>query len=584
MEKKNIINQKIKYGLQFYEDKKYENAKKIYEEIIASDPSIAMAHYMLGSSYVRLKNYEKAITHYKETIKINPNFIDAYNNLAITYWSNKDIKNSISYFEETIRLSPSNFKALNNLGLVLVQSGKINEAKNCFEKAIKLNPALPELYNNLANVEKKLGNYKTVKENFQKAIELNPSYNDAYYNFGKFLFETGKYNESKFYFEKTIEQNSSHFNAYYNLGVVNAMSDNYHKASDLFKKSLEIKPTFIEAQQNLANAHIKLLSSPKKIINESLKTLKLLNEQHEFNVKIDTHKKNTINKFRLKHDVKQAEMISSNNYKLNGLDKFLRIGNEVLNKNTSNEQILLSNNEINSFLDYYKTTFIYESQKLPKYFINPDKNWKNIEDEYIGSSKRIIYIDDFLSTECLFELRKFCLLSKIWLIDYKNKYLGAFNDRGFVSNIHLKIGNELKEKMPKIFSKHLLTRFWGFKYDTKLGKGINIHADAAIENLNFWITPNEFHKNKEGGGLKIYDIPAPDDWHFNDYNNNPEKIYQFLNLNKPNLIKVPYKFNRAVLFNSAYFHETDEIDFEDKYEGQRINITYLFGERKIKIQ
>ena len=45
---------------------------------------------------------------------------------------------------------------------------------------------------------------------------------------------------------------------------------------------------------------------------------------------------------------------------------------------------------------------------------------------------------------------------------------------------------------------------------------------------------------------------------------------------------IPYQFNRAVLFNSAYFHETDKIDFKSGYESRRINITYLFGTRKIK--
>ena len=43
-----------------------------------------------------------------------------------------------------------------------------------------------------------------------------------------------------------------------------------------------------------------------------------------------------------------------------------------------------------------------------------------------------------------------------------------------------------------------------------------------------------------------------------------------------------YKYNRAVLFNSAYFHETDKIDFKVGYGSRKINITYLFGNRKIK--
>ena len=61
-----------------------------------------------------------------------------------------------------------------------------------------------------------------------------------------------------------------------------------------------------------------------------------------------------------------------------------------------------------------------------------------------------------------------------------------------------------------------------------------------------------------------------------------EEIYKFLEEKKAKCESIPYKFNRAVLFNSAYFHETDKINFKDGYESRRINITYLFGTRKIK--
>ena len=59
-------------------------------------------------------------------------------------------------------------------------------------------------------------------------------------------------------------------------------------------------------------------------------------------------------------------------------------------------------------------------------------------------------------------------------------------------------------------------------------------------------------------------------------------IYNFLKEKKAMCETIPYKFNRAVLFDSAYFHETDKIDFKDGYESRRINITYLFGNRLIK--
>ena len=175
------------------------------------------------------------------------------------------------------------------------------------------------------------------------------------------------------------------------------------------------------------------------------------------------------------------------------------------------------------------------------------------------------------------------IVSKIWNEEYSNnKYLGAFSEKGFISPTHLQIAAELRQKLPKLFGPYSLNKFWAYKYDSTLGKGINIHADFAKHNLNFWITPDEYNNSKNKGGLKVYDVSAPGDWSFQRYNRNSKEIYKFLRNKKANCINVPYKFNRAVLFNSGYFHETDKINFKDGYESRRINITYLFGNRLVK--
>jgi len=293
--------------------------------------------------------------------------------------------------------------------------------------------------------------------------------------------------------------------------------------------------------------------------------------------------------FKLKHDIEQANYLNSKNYKINGIDEFIKIGDEILgreeneeDKNNYSKKILLNNDEINSLLPYLKKNHTYQTKTISGSCINPNKNWLDVEDEYLNSANQIMYIDDFLSDEALIELREFSLVSKVWYKEYNNKYLGAFSDSGFISPIHLQIAVDLQQKLPKLFGPHKLVRFWGFKYDSTLGKGINVHADFAIHNLNFWITPDEYNNNKNSGGLKVYDAPAPDNWTFKSYNINGNKIHKFLKENNSNCTNVPYKFNRAVLFNSAYFHETDEIDFKNEYEGRRINNTYLFGRRLVK--
>ena len=46
------------------------------------------------------------------------------------------------------------------------------------------------------------------------------------------------------------------------------------------------------------------------------------------------------------------------------------------------------------------------------------------------------------------------------------------------------------------------------KYDSSL-PGLHVHADDALVNVNFWITPDEANLDPERGGLLVWDVPAP---------------------------------------------------------------------------
>ena len=121
--------------------------------------------------------------------------------------------------------------------------------------------------------------------------------------------------------------------------------------------------------------------------------------------------------------------------------------------------------------------------------------------------------------------------------------------------------------------------FWAFKCDSRQ-KGVNIHADFAAVNVNFWITPDEANLDPMHGGLVIWDVAAPLDWDFSRYNNDEAAIRNFLAGKKAKSVTVPYRANRAVIFDSDLFHETDRIAFRDGYANRRINITMLYGRRR----
>ena len=503
--------------------------------------SKAVVHHQKGS-------LEAAKNLYKKILEQLPNHINTQSNLGGLYAQTGELEKAMHLLQNVLRIEPNNVNANSNLGIAFNKLTEYQKAIDCHKKVLQIESNNADAYNNLGINYKQLGETDLAKSHLYKAIEINPN----------------------------------HANAYNNLGTLLKSLGEHEKALSTFKKALSIEPNFFKAQTNLANTYLTQQKDFEKAVTESHKALGTYQE-------VSNVYNQSVPLFRLKHDVGQAEYLKSKNYEINGLNEFYEIGKEILNRKENqenesnfNKEILLKDSEIQSLLPFYKTQYIYQTPKLSGSVLNPDKDWNQVEMEYLNSEKQIIYIDNFLSKEAIKELREFSLVSKVWIHQMPNKYLGAFSDSGFINPLHIQLGTDLQKKLPKLFGKYNIGKFWGFKYDTTLGKGIGIHADFAYLNLNFWITPDEYNNDKNRGGLKVYDAPAPEDWSFDRYNTNAKEIYKFLEEKKAKCENIPYQFNRAVLFNSAYFHETDKIDFKSGYESRRINITYLFGTRKIK--
>jgi hypothetical protein len=208
-----------------------------------------------------------------------------------------------------------------------------------------------------------------------------------------------------------------------------------------------------------------------------------------------------------------------------------------------------------------------------------DWDMSKIEDEYLGKPPGIIYIDRLLSDEAMAKLRAYCLESTFWnSAHYDAGYMGALFTGGFYAPLLFQIAEELAAAMPRVIGKRPLHNLWAYKYDQEL-TGIKLHADAALVNVNFWITPDDANLDPEHGGLVVYDKEAPQSWDFSVFNGPLKPIEAFLAETKANMVRIPYRQNRAVIFNSDLFHATDEIHFKPGYENRRINVTFLFGER-----
>ncbi len=211
--------------------------------------------------------------------------------------------------------------------------------------------------------------------------------------------------------------------------------------------------------------------------------------------------------------------------------------------------------------------------------LNTATDYTALEAQFLQTEPAVIWWDQFLHPQALEALQAYCLQATIWRDYYPEEgYLGAFMDDGLLTPLLFQLTRELRAALPRLLGSEPLSYLWAFQYDSR-SQGIRLHADQARFNLNFWLTPDTANLTPEGGGLLIWDQATPAHWSFEIYNEQRQQtvIQRWLEARQARCQRIPYRQNRAVLFDSRLIHRSDPLCFQPGYENQRINVTMLFG-------
>jgi hypothetical protein len=106
---------------------------------------------------------------------------------------------------------------------------------------------------------------------------------------------------------------------------------------------------------------------------------------------------------------------------------------------------------------------------------------------------------------------------------------------------------------------------------------LSVHCDDGAVSINFWITPDQANNNPNAGGLVLWNKKVSRDYLGEMTEQKQQQFQQVIAEPDAQSFRVPYRCNRAVLFNSNVLHGTDTIDFKPGYENNRINMTFLYG-------
>jgi tetratricopeptide (TPR) repeat protein len=512
-------NELLNKALALHHQGKLDDADTIYQMIIDNDNNNFQANHLHGCILSQKLQFNKAITFLEKAITIEPNNYEANNNLGIAHKNTGNSIESEKYFNKAISIDSGNYKAFFNCANLYIDDLKYEQALNYLEKSSDINVSFAEAPQRIGEV------YQYMFQNDRSPTHLV---------------------KSKKWFLQAIERDSNYADAFLMLGMSALWLGEISEADKLFKKVLELNHSQKYYIDNNINKYL-----------SDIKPLSIL-ITHEFE--------------QLRHIDNDADYIRNSKFTKKYYDSLEVLYKKVLKNNLKLEDVTD---------DIKKDIFKILYNKSPKNFsysiLNKENNIPLLESKYLNSKPEILVIDNFLSNAALIDLQKFCRNANIFKYPYPAGYVSAFLSKGLSNEFILKLSEDLRITYKNIFKEFRLTQAWIFKYESQK-EGTNIHADQAAVNVNFWITPEEGNLDRNKGGLEIWNKLPPKGSDFASYNHidNSPKIRKMLEDNNIKSVKIPYRENRAVIFNSQLFHKTDDFNFDESYENRRINVTFLY--------
>jgi tetratricopeptide (TPR) repeat protein len=420
------------------------------------------------------------------------------------------------------------------------KAGRLTEADALYRAALVLSPGHAAVTQNLGVIAATLGQHDTAIAHFDEVIAREPAHVSAHYNRAAVLQVLGRTQDAIKGFSRVCALEAGHYDAHRALGFLWLSVGERGRSLDHFARTYELRRG--EDRLDWEGRSLTYGTCSK-----------------------------------LQHDAEQFRFLADrrrDRSRFDGLAKaYDAVAKELPHQPTklSHEQLERLGNDCNTAIS------IADAPELTPRAVSERPDVEDLTRRFKDAPTGVVYFDDLLTPRALLSLRRYLLESTIWHdFSHIDRFVASYLEDGLACPLLLQIIDELRSTFRDLLGEHPLSQAWAFK-GLRASSAVDVHADDAAISVNFWITPTEANLNPERGGLAVCRVRPPRDWQVSGYEADRERIVAFLEQNAGDTLIVPYRENRAVLFESRLFHQSDAPRFLPTYENHRINLTFLYG-------
>lgn len=170
---------------------RFQEAERIYRQILESDPDNADGLHLLGMIAFESGDSEMAVTMIRKAIALEPSAASYHANLGNVLQHQGYARDAASSYLQALKIKPGLAEVHVNLGNVFLAAKDFGWAVNWYQQALALNAAIPEAHKGLGDAYLMQQRVELAIGAYEQALLLKPDYVDAMIELGGALRETG---------------------------------------------------------------------------------------------------------------------------------------------------------------------------------------------------------------------------------------------------------------------------------------------------------------------------------------------------------------------------------------------------------
>jgi arylsulfatase A-like enzyme/Tfp pilus assembly protein PilF len=237
-------------------DKESDDGLDALERVVAADPKVIDAWFMLGNEYYRRRQFARAIDQFKRALELKPDYDLVVINMANAYRALGRDQEAMIGYRRFMELDPKNAQIRYELAQILIDSGKLDEARQELTQALAIEPKLAAARNALGVLALRRGDLAGAEREIRAAIDEKPDVRLAHYNLALLAEQQGDLPRAIAEYNKEIELHANSYKAAFNLGRLYERAGDRQRQLAEYKRAIAMNPNFAEGHLFLAKLYL----------------------------------------------------------------------------------------------------------------------------------------------------------------------------------------------------------------------------------------------------------------------------------------------------------------------------------------